>query len=350
MAKGKVYGPERAFIQDPRSGLRVTRLTHYSTISMTLYFEMCSFTEDEKYVVLLSQRYAGRDAPWDLMRAKTDGTELVQMTDSDEVQGIVVSPAANAAFYRAGRELRKLDILSLHEETVADTPPAAVGNPFSLASVDACGKTYFASGVNEAGKGVLFKTDLATGKVETLFEGIELHHVHADPTGRMVFFGDFGYDEPRDYIVDADGGNPRRYQFNFAHSTWFGDTGKRQGCLLPPGAGIILRAENDDEVEFLTGGRYYWHSSASRDARWIVADTNWPQEGLYLLHVPTRTVSYLCDPQSAPSHPQWTHPHPLLSPGMKYVLFNSDMTGLGQVYLCELTEDFLQRASGAVSG
>jgi len=30
---------------------------------------------------------------------------------------------------------------------------------------------------------------------------------------------------------------------------------------------------------------------------------------------------------------------------MKYILFNSDMTGIGQVYLAELTQEFLAQAA-----
>jgi len=87
MAKGTLYPAERAFLRDPRSGLRIIRLTHHSTIAMNLYFEMCSFSLDETYVFFLAQRSAGRDAPWDLFRAKTDGMELVQVTEGDEVGG-----------------------------------------------------------------------------------------------------------------------------------------------------------------------------------------------------------------------------------------------------------------------
>ena len=50
-------------------------------------------------------------------------------------------------------------------------------------------------------------------------------------------------------------------------------------------------------------------------------------------------------PHASCSHPQWTHPHPSLSPNIKYVLFNSDMTGIGQIYLAELTEEFLTQAA-----
>jgi len=346
MGKGATYGPERAILRDPRSGLRIIRLTHYATISMNLYFEMCSFTEDDEYVILFSQRYAGRDAPWDLFRARTDGMELVQMTECDNPGGVVVSSAAGCVFYQAGRELRKVDIRSLAEETVAETPGTSWVDGPSLASIDAEGNRYFGSCQRGEGAGVVFKADVLSGKVATLFEGVRQVHIHADPAGRVISFGEMREDGSTSYLIDADGGNLREYPFNrFAHRTWFGDTGRMQGCLLPPGHGMATFAEGDTAPDVLTEGRYYWHSSASRDAQWIVADTNWPREGLYLFHVPSRTVTFVCDPHASCSHPQWTHPHPSLSPGLRHILFNSDMTGIGQVYVVELTDGFLEQAA-----
>ena len=56
MAKGSVYGSERGMWRDVRSGLRIMRLTHGPCISTNLYFEFCSFSPDDAYVILLSQR------------------------------------------------------------------------------------------------------------------------------------------------------------------------------------------------------------------------------------------------------------------------------------------------------
>jgi hypothetical protein len=341
-----VYGPERAIFRDPRSGLRILRLTHYSSISMNLYFEMCAFTPDERHVVLLSQRGAGRDAPWDLMRARTDGMELVQMTEVDHIGGIVVSPPLGAVLYQCGSELRKVDILSLREDTIAHVPGEFPGVCGSLGAMDAAGCSYFGSSQRPDGTAVLFRVELASGVVTELYEGTRQVHIHVDPAGTTVYFAE--YDEVRGgpYMIDANGANLRRYCFDrFAHHTWFGETGLMQGCLLPPGHALVTYREGDAEPEVITGGRYYWHSSASDDAQWIVSDTNWPREGLYVVHVPTRTVTFLCDPLSSCSHPQWTHPHPSFSPNMSYVLFNSDMTGIGQVYLVELTDEFRAQAA-----
>ena len=348
MGKGSVYGSERAILHDARSGLRIVRLTHYSTISMNLYFEMDSFTEDEQFVVFLSQRGAGRDAPWDLFRGRTDGLELVQMTQCDDLAGIVVTPAAHSVLYQSDGALHSVDIASLEERIVTDLADVAPAAPFSLASADARGTVYFASGVKTPGTGILYKVDVASGKTQVLFEGAPPNHIHADPAGKTVYFNELREDGAISCLVDSAGQHVRPYPFKqFAHTTWLGETGRMQGCLLPPGHAIVTYAEGDAHPAVITEGRYYWHSSPSRDAQWIVADTNWPREGLYLVHLPTRTVTYVCDPQSSCSHPQWSHPHPSLSPGLRYVLFNSDRTGIGQVYVAELTDEFrIQASSG----
>lgn len=347
MAKGKVYQSERAIFTDPRSGLRIIRLTHYSTISMNCYFEMCSFTEDERYVVVLSQREAGRDAPWDLMRVRTDGMELVQLTECNGMAGMVVCPKANAAFYHNGaRELLKVDLLSLEETVVAELPAKPYTHNLSFGAIDEEGKVYFSSGLDDYGNGVTFRVDLQTGKSNLLFEGEYQNHHHVDPQGSTLYFGENKKTGCIRYLVGADGANLREYKYDqFAHHTWLGRTGLMQGCLLPPGNALVTYREGDPEHKVLASGRYYWHSSASRNAEWIVADTNWPREGIFLLHVPTGNVSFVCDPQSSCSHPQWTHPHPCLSQNMRFVFFNSDLTGVGQTYLAELTPEFLAQAA-----
>lgn len=346
MAKGMLYPAERALWRDPRSRLKVLRLTHGPTISMNMYFEMCSFTQDDQYVMFLSQRHAGRDAPWDVFRAKTDGLELVQLTETDYLSGVVFCPHTGQLLYQASNELRTMDVVTLKEETVAETPVEPGAHSTLLASIDASGETYFASAMTQKGVARLFRVDLKTRKVHGLLESKMQCHIHVDPTGKTLAFGNHTDEGLSACLMDPDGRNLRPLPFKrFAHHTWFGSTGKFQGTLLPPDRALVALAEEDTTPKVLTGGRYYWHSGASADAQWIVSDTNWPQEGLYLLHVPTGNVTYICDPRSSCSHPQWTHPHPSLSPGMKYVLFNSDMTGIGQVHLAELTEEFVAKAA-----
>ncbi len=346
MAKGTNYSSERAIFTDPQSGLRITRLTHSACIGSNLYFEMCSFTEDDSHVVLISQRGAGRDVPWDLFRVQTDGMELVQITERDDLSGIVFCPRLGSVLYQSSEELIKLDILSLDEKVVAEVPGERLGTVgYSLATIDLSGSAYFGIRTDPEGGESIFKADVGTGNMNVLHHSDRHNHLHVDPAGKTLQFNSFKDGQWKAHLIDADGRNLRPSCFDqFAHRTWFGSTGKMQGTLLPPGKALALCGEADLEPTILAEDRYYWHSAPSSDAQWIVSDTNWPQEGLYLLHVPTGRVSYVCDPRASCSHPQWTHPHPSLSPGMRHVLFNSDLTGIGQVYLAELTDEFLEQA------
>lgn len=350
MAKGTNYGSERVIVTDPRSGLRVFRLSHGGCIGTNLYFEMGSFTSDERHVVFMSQRGAGRDAPWDLFRVQTDGMELTQVTDRDDLRGIVVCPALDSVFYLSGEELFRTHLLTLEEQAVARVPGGRAGAGYSLATIDAAGKRYFANCAGPQDGEVLFSVDIASGAVEVLHHSAGQNHLHVDPEGKTLHFNEVAGAAPGSRLIQTDGTYLRPAPFReFAHHTWFGTSGKMQGTLLPPGKAIALRAESDADFTILAEGRYYWHSGVSPDAQWIVSDTNWPQEGIFLLHVPTRRVTYVCDPGNEPSHPQWTHPHPSISPSIRYVLFNSDKTGLGQVYLAELTPEFIAQAQKPIA-
>lgn len=100
----------------------------------------------------------------------------------------------------------------------------------------------------------------------------------------------------------------------------------------------------------IASGPYFWHSGSSLDGEWIVADTNWPDVGLQLVHVPTGRFGPLCFPRSSEGHPQWSHPHPQFSRDAACVLFNSDATGVPQVYLARVPAELRERiVSGELS-
>ncbi|MBI4558740.1 MAG: hypothetical protein HY706_14255, partial [Candidatus Hydrogenedentes bacterium] len=180
MAKGTLHDCERVFFRDPRSGLKITRLTHHPCISMNLYFEMCSFTEDDGHVVFLSQRYAGREAPFDLFRVQTNGMDLVQLTDCDDIGGIAVCPTTDSAYYLTRGELRRVHVKTLEEETIARVPGERPTAPRSLATIDLKGKRYFGNVVNKEGRGSLFRVDTDTGKVTLIHESDTQNHITVD--------------------------------------------------------------------------------------------------------------------------------------------------------------------------
>jgi len=57
--------------------------------------------------------------------------------------------------------------------------------------------------------------------------------------------------------------------------------------------------------------------------------------------IKTGRWSVLCESGSSLSIPQYTHPHPYLSPDNKWVIFNSDRTGIPHVYAASVPEGLL---------
>ena len=210
MAKGSVYGPERAFMRDPRSGLQIIRLTHHSSMSHNLYFEMCSFTEDEEHVLFLSERCAGRDTPRDLMRARTDGMELVQLTVAAGPRRDSGLPCRRRGFStQTDKELVRIDVMSLEEEAVGALPEAAGAAMPSLGAADAAGKQYFGTLVNKEDTGVLFKIDLETGESTVFTKEQRQNHLHVDPTGTTLFFNLQVDGIWTPHLINTDGSNMR---------------------------------------------------------------------------------------------------------------------------------------------
>ena len=86
-----------------------------------------------------------------------------------------------------------------------------------------------------------------------------------------------------------------------------------------------------DAVTIAEGGNY-WHCCPNADGSLVVADTNWPDDGIQLVDVASGEVETLCLSRSSIN----VHPHPCFSPDGAKVAFTSDVSGSSQVYIVEL--------------
>jgi len=132
----------------------------------------------------------------------------------------------------------------------------------------------------------------------------------------------------------------------FGHHTILGKTGLLQGTGQPPHRCIWI-VEPGKAPYQLVQGPYFWHSGASFNGEWIVADTNWPDQGIQLIHVPSRRFRTLCHARATQDHVEYGHPHPTISPDGKLVVFRSDRTGVAQVYVAHVTDEFRE---GVIAG
>lgn len=358
------FASERIQRIDPSTGIKVIQVTSYPTPSMHLPYDWPSVTPDNGRLVFFGQRYTARTAPWDIYCVDTDGLGLFQLTQRD-----IESSAPQAAMTLDGttlyavwpeeRILCSIDVETGRVDELMDIAPYVRENHVLGRIIMAdMGKRLFVSMPNYVdGGGCAIGIELASGVIA---EYPDFTLYACDQTsGRIVVVRNFqklgtktsadgsrvftnANPEPmKIYSMNEDGSDEKFISTidMFGHSTMLGRTSLIQGTGQPPHRCIWI-AEAEKEPYKLVEGPYFWHSGASFDAEWIISDTNWPNEGLKLIHVPTRRWRTLCQSRGSQGHAQSGHAHPALSQDGRIVVFTSDRTGISQVYVAHVTDEF----------
>jgi hypothetical protein len=344
--RGQTYTPERVHHTDPRSGVRIVQLTSYPRASWNMYHEHNHFTPDSKTVIFLRQRELRPGAPADLYRCDVDGRNLAQLTDEDGIYGMALSRDGRFAYYMHQNILKRVAMDTFALDEVLHVPDAQ-GGGVGYAAQTGDGRYLFCT-LKTGGDTGLFRLATDGSGAELLLKCPRMNHVVCDPGHDVVSFGGTVGGKQRLWLIDAQGGEPREFPMQrFAHCSWLGRTGRIQGCLLPPGRAIMSMAEGDAEPQPIVAGPYFWHSGSSLDGEWLISDTNWPDEGLMLVHVPTRSFTLLCDSHSGNEDAWLSHPEPHISPDGSVAIWTSTWTGVPQVYLAHVPEgmrDALRRS------
>ncbi|MDP6124874.1 MAG: hypothetical protein QGH20_03860 [Candidatus Latescibacteria bacterium] len=97
---------------------------------------------------------------------------------------------------------------------------------------------------------------------------------------------------------------PLRLPCTNNHYTWLGRAGVVATATPHLNRRIEVAGPADIEPTVLSEDIGCWHLGASLDGEWIVADTNWPSEGLFLFHVPSGRNAKLCSTGASGGHPQ----------------------------------------------
>ena len=341
---------------DPRSGVEIVQLCVGASISRPMGYDWPSVTPDGRRAIIYSEYPADSGKPTGFYRVDTDGGDL--------------------AFVGSGRVHPRLTLDGRYLYFLGDGDPVLRrGEVETGAAVDVCDL----SGVLPDGwvcaqirlspaTNHLFvllrepditpiRVDLATGEVVRLDSVDGMLWACAVDEGRLIVIRQrraergraYGYVEYRKleleegdrsiWSLDVDGGDERLIGADpYSHATMHGRTSSVQGCGKWGNNSITLLSETD-ECRVVCEGPYFWHSGASFDGEWIVADTNWPDYGIQLVHVPTGNFRFLCDHGSSLAT-GLDHAHPSLSDDGRIAMFRSDRSGACQAYLVQIPEDF----------
>ncbi|MDP6124432.1 MAG: hypothetical protein QGH20_01600 [Candidatus Latescibacteria bacterium] len=338
-ARGKDHGSERAFFTDPDTGIEYIQLTQAAVHTYALYFEIQSFTYDDRSLIVMSMRDSSRGAPWDVYRVDEDGNNLVQLSDDKHP----LNSPAPAHDSRRIFCLRKNSFLSLDIDTFEEVEIARCEEATALSNgtLTRDNKYYLAKATltkNGDSAVVRFATD--GSETEVFFEGVPHGHLDANSSSGKMSFNSIQDGRRAPMVCNIDGTGLKEFGWwKFAHSCWYGNTSKLQGPLLPPDRGIVILDTDDETITpVCSGGPYFWHAGSSWDGEWIISDTNWPDEGLMLVHVPSGRFAPLCESGSANGHPQYNHPHPGFNRAGSKVVYTSNRTGLGQAYIATIPD------------
>ena len=336
--RGQQHRSERIHRTDPRGGVAVTQITSDPRPSFNMYFEHNHFTPDSRTFIFTRQRDLSVGAPRDLYRCDVDGTNMVQLSDEQDIYGIALSRDGRHAYYVQGTTLKRVAMDTCELEEVVHVPDAQPGG-VGMAGQTGDGRCLLCT--MRVGDDVgLFRLATDGSGADLLYASPFVNHVSCDPGGDVVSFNGAINGRRRFCVMDVAGGAPREFPMQrFAHCAWLGRTGRVQGCLLPPGRAIMSMAEDDERPQPIVAGPYFWHSGASLDGEWIVADTNWPDEGLQLVHVPTRSFTSLCDARAMNGDSLGGHPEPAISPDGTVVIYTSNVTGMPQVYIARVPSE-----------
>ncbi len=356
MPGGQHTSMERIERRDPATGVRVTQITSARCMSWPLHYETTTFTPDNERMVFASARSTARDAPADCFSCRPDGSEILQLSGDHErgVSGVCLTVDGEHALYFEAGALHRTRLDTAEDEVLGHVDGAQPGSGSEgMRSYD--GAYYFGYVVVRPGRSRMIRWDLRTGESTVVAEEQSFNHLTANPGGPEITYS-LAYDLPEpgkfarvtktchcETLDELEDDYPFVHfphgKHGTAHSYWHGRTNRYQGTIQWPGKGIVVMERGADQPELIATGPYFWHSGSSYDGEWIVADTNFPDEGLWLVNVATRRKALLCYPRASQGDSGHGHCHPNLSDDGRYVVYRSDMTGVPQVYVIRVPDD-----------
>jgi len=336
MPKGQVWTAEWSEYRDRTTGFIVKQLTNSpSSHNIHFYFHDPAWTRDSRWFVF----YSNRTGRTELFGLRMESGEIVQLTEGG-AGGALVSAQEPLVYYSAGNAFRGVNLDTMEERTIGALPGGV--SCYSGPSENADGSLLVFGGKIGSRRGLLLMR-VRDGAVSTIWEtdGVP-SHVNCslvDPAWIMHCDSTLPDGKPKQRVWVLSTDEKRHWhpytqtpQEWLTHESWLGTTGKLLICYWPTG---IIEVNIDGSGERLVAAINAWHAGASRDGRFCVVDTNWPDRGIHLIERETGRMIKLCESDSATGNRRAdveVHPHPSFSPDGKYVVFGSQKASNPEIY------------------
>lgn len=368
----KVFDEEVAFQKkfvDPDSGILVIRLTNEPCVSHHIYPEAPISTPDgNRFIFARRPGLGGKTTFW---IGDLNLLSVRQITDEDNASAPVVTPDGKWFFYSVGRQIKRMSPDSFEREVVFEAPPELerVGG---IVSVDYSGTRFLAGARDRSGQYGLAVIEPLAGKARIVYSNKDVRNPHGqysknaerkvliqvnngievDAHGNiMKLVGEKGASL---VVVNDDGSGPVTLKAGFSmlervqgHQCWVGPENKVITCLhrretvgSPWIQDRIVTVVPGEEYKIVGQGKGFTHIHTSPDGRWWISDDNKTAD-IYIGSVKTARYKLLHRSGSTFGSAQYAHPHPFFLGDGKAVGWNSDVTGVPQIYVARLPEGFL---------
>lgn len=353
----------------PESGAKVTQLTSAALIHTNIYPEAPVFTPDARSFIY--NRYASLDGPNSFWLCDVRTHHLQRLTPDAQVTAPVMAPMGEWIAYLQLVTPTEWQIVRVHLATLERESVAVITDlrrPYPLATISPDSRWYVTGAWLPDGEFGLLRVDLREKRSAIIHHDPEILNPHMqfepgrgrdllvqhnrggmlDEAGNIMRL--VGEEGATFYLVDYEGQNVRRLAIGKpysapiqGHQSWIGKTGRILSTLSGDveAGNLVTIGEDDAAPTVVARGLDFSHPNASHDGRWFVSDVR-PQGEIVVGSLKSGRYRLLCQSESSFGRPQYTHPHPFFSPDNHYVIFNSDRTGLAQVYMVEVPAGLLE--------
>ena len=355
------------------SGSKVVQLTSQPVISTNVHMEQRFASADGRRIAIEWQPFG---QPPELWVCDLDTTRLYRIGAG---RAMTASFSRNAIYYLTPSpeaRLMRLNLADLSTRDVMAIPDDAVPRKLAVSPDE----RWLVAGPFLV-KDNVFRFDLielANGKRTTLCELKDIPNPHPqfDPgnPGRLLaqvnrgsrFTPDVGFQKlngpqgatlclvavPSGEVTPLPVGLPDTPAIS-GHSTWAGRSGRVVFTTAPgvhesllPGTGVYRLSPGEARPVQIVSGQPFNHLAVSDDGRFFIVD-DYGAQTIHIGSVETDRVLKLCDSRTRQGKPQYTHAHPYLTPDNRHVIFNSNVTGVTQVYAATVPAAFLDKLAPA---
>ncbi|RLE78180.1 MAG: hypothetical protein DRJ56_00725 [Thermoprotei archaeon] len=363
--------------RDPSSGSELVQLTSSPVISDCIYGEQPPCTPDGVRIAFLRYLHSG-DPNRELWVCDLEAMRVAR------VGGPVLSVGCRAysgfVYYetvkRGRRVLVELSLETLEAEEVFDT--SGLPRFMVLGTVSPDGRYYVGMARLGLRRYALIRLDLRGGEWRVIHERPDLINPHPqfepgrgldvlvqwnrggllDEAGNIVRL--VGEEGATLYVIDRDGGSMRQLPVGrpytapiTGHECWVGRTGEVVLTIGLPWREAVERGNvlavrpGEASARVVSKGPPVCHISASRDGRFFIGDElSSPGKPIVVGSMRTGRRAVLCRTMTSAGSAQYTHPHPYMTADNGWVIFNSDRTGVPQLYAASVPDRFLESLEG----